>query len=268
MNEASNFCPYPCKNPAKFAKENGNPPTPPPVRENPRPLPGFPEDFQPPKQKREDRKGKKLGLPDRDLINPKYKIANEPGSISNKTIGTDLIHAGEGYAEYDTHNLYGTSKHTRLSFRTYSNGHSDEHCLPHCNGETSSQGQTIGYYTQHICRRRDWRCTLVCRLLSSSRSILTKLGLVTTSANGTNTASQSHKCSRSPPCSKSLWSDPTSVASAETRPRNSARAGPRWGRSTPSTAITTSSAPSARNFTAGIKSPSRLKRQSTSATVS
>lgn len=48
--------------------------------------------------------GSKKGLPGRDLINPKYKIMNEFGSLSNKTANTDLIHHG-GYAEYDTHNL-------------------------------------------------------------------------------------------------------------------------------------------------------------------
>jgi alpha-glucosidase len=56
---------------------------------------------------RSEKKAKKLGLPGRDLINPPYQIANEAGSISNKTLDTDLIH-DNGYAEYDTHNLYGT----------------------------------------------------------------------------------------------------------------------------------------------------------------
>lgn len=135
MNEASNFCPYPCKDPAEYAKENDLPPAPPPVRAPPRHIPGFPADFQPGSSssgaslsrhaKRDDAvletrsvgekrsrggKGKKVGLSGRDLINPPYQIANEAGSISNKTIDTDIIHAGEGYAEYDTHNLYGTSK--------------------------------------------------------------------------------------------------------------------------------------------------------------
>ncbi|KAJ5779962.1 Glycoside hydrolase family 31 [Penicillium paradoxum] len=131
MNEAANFCPYPCANPAEYAEQNDLPPAPPPVRSPPRKIPGFPADFQPGSSsgkpshriKRGDatieersvngkpkhgRKGKKIGLPGRDLINPPYQIANEAGSISNKTIDTDLIHAGEGYAEYDTHNLYGT----------------------------------------------------------------------------------------------------------------------------------------------------------------
>lgn len=50
-----------------------------------------------------------MGLPGRDLINPPYTIANEAGSLSNKTMDTDLIHAN-GLAEYDTHNLYGSSE--------------------------------------------------------------------------------------------------------------------------------------------------------------
>ncbi|KAJ5746908.1 uncharacterized protein N7511_008604 [Penicillium nucicola] len=132
MNEASNFCPYPCKNPAQYALDNDLPPAPPAVRKPPRRIPGFPGDFQPASSKRVKRgvevqrslslgsrshghgtngagkKGMKIGLEDRDLINPPYEIANEAGGISNKTIDTDIVHAGEGYAEYDTHNLYGT----------------------------------------------------------------------------------------------------------------------------------------------------------------
>lgn len=48
MNEASNFCDFPCSDPAAFAASSGDPPNPPPVRLSPpRPLPGFPSDFQP-----------------------------------------------------------------------------------------------------------------------------------------------------------------------------------------------------------------------------
>ncbi|EAW07225.1 putative alpha-glucosidase [Aspergillus clavatus NRRL 1] len=109
MNEAANFCTYPCLDPEGYSIENNLPPAAPPVRPNPRPLPGFPDDFQPPAaSKRSVAKGSKVGLPGRDLLNPRYQIRNDAGLISSKTINTDLIHAGEGYAEYDTHNLYGT----------------------------------------------------------------------------------------------------------------------------------------------------------------
>lgn len=128
MNEASNFCPYPCKDPAGYARENNLPPPPPPVRTPPRRLPGFPASFQPgsstppsvrtkrgeavpdiPNRKKSTgERAKRTGLANRDLINPPYQIANMAGSLSNKTIDTDIIHAGDGYAEYDTHNLYGT----------------------------------------------------------------------------------------------------------------------------------------------------------------
>lgn len=48
MNEASNFCPYPCLDPHGFAKRNNNPPQPPPVRLGPDyAIPGFGPDFQP-----------------------------------------------------------------------------------------------------------------------------------------------------------------------------------------------------------------------------
>lgn len=129
MNEAANFCPHPCESPAEYAVQNKLPPTAPPVRSPPRRIHGFPTSFQPdaspssrsartkrgdaaPEKRqvreRTNEKSKKIGLANRDLINPPYSIANAAGSISNKTIDTDVIHAGEGYAEYDTHNLYGT----------------------------------------------------------------------------------------------------------------------------------------------------------------
>ncbi|KAJ5259271.1 Glycoside hydrolase family 31 [Penicillium angulare] len=120
MNEASNFCAWPYKDPFDYAQQNNLPPVPPPARQPPRPLPGFPNDFQPqgslhvrrssglgPRDNR-DTKGQKIGLPSRDLIEPQYQIANAAGSLSNKTIDTDLVHLGKGYTEYDTHNLYGT----------------------------------------------------------------------------------------------------------------------------------------------------------------
>ena len=233
MNEASNFCDYPCLNPEAEAASTGNPPRPPPVRlGSPRPIPGFPADFQPqckaevtfnvnastffgenivilgsastigsfdpsgaaalgannypiwsatidmpvdtvvtyqylrsepdgtyvyeninrtittgpcnstdqsthdtittvspttsakravlnarssPLDKRQA-SSEPTGLPNRDLINPPYLINNAAGSISNKTLNTDLVHYG-GWVEYDTHNLYGAmmSEASRLA---------------------------------------------------------------------------------------------------------------------------------------------------------
>ncbi len=121
MNEASNFCTYPCSDPEGYAMTNGFPPTPPPVRPgSPIPLPGFPADFQPltssrrnlARRQRQTADGTMLGLPGRDLINPPYPIHNAAGGLSNKTLNTDLVHAGAGYVEYDTHNLYGTMMST------------------------------------------------------------------------------------------------------------------------------------------------------------
>jgi alpha-glucosidase len=133
MNEASNFCIYPCSNPEQIAKEYDLPPAPPAIRDVPlRPLPGFPSDFQPPSEEAiKPRKhetimsspvrargvtervlekrnpGDMKGLLDRNLIEPKFEIHNAAGGLSNKTLDTDLIHAN-GLAEYDTHNMYGT----------------------------------------------------------------------------------------------------------------------------------------------------------------
>lgn len=149
MNEPSNFpCFFPCDDP--FTTAIGYPPEPPPVRAHaPRPLPGWPCEFQPegsdcksqttraisaPKPQRDTVKraspappvpatmrstgGKWMGLPGRDLLYPKYSIHNkaaykdswnaEHGGLSNKTVLTNVIHEN-GLAEYDVHNLYGSS---------------------------------------------------------------------------------------------------------------------------------------------------------------
>ena len=154
MNEPSDFpCYFPCDDP--YTAAIGFPPTPPAVRtHSPRPLPGWPCEFQPegtsckrdyestsrisasesrdleskslaqplPAALRARADGKWKGLPGRNLLFPKYAIHNkaayldswnaEHGGISNKTVPTDLIHNG-GYAEYDVHNLYGTSTSSR-----------------------------------------------------------------------------------------------------------------------------------------------------------
>lgn len=112
MNEASNFCVYPCTDATAFANANGFPPSAPPVRSSsPIALPGWPADFQPSGGSRVMAKrattGNMLGLPGRNLLDPPYKIRNNAGVLSSKTIRTDLIHAG-GYVDYDVHNLYGT----------------------------------------------------------------------------------------------------------------------------------------------------------------
>ncbi|RDW90214.1 putative alpha-glucosidase [Aspergillus mulundensis] len=110
MNEAANMCTFPCTDPERYSIENDLPPAPPAVRpSNPRTLPGFPADFQPASLKRFAKRvhDDKLGLPDRNLLSPPYSIQNEAGPLSQKTIQTNIGHAG-GYVEYDTHNLYGT----------------------------------------------------------------------------------------------------------------------------------------------------------------
>jgi len=117
MNEASNFCPWPCSDPFGYAASNGYPPTPPEVRANAGyPIAGFPADFQPGSATRKVKRqsnttGTHLGLPGRNLIDPPYTINNDAGSLSNKTIDTDLYHEN-GLAMYDTHNLYGTMMST------------------------------------------------------------------------------------------------------------------------------------------------------------
>lgn len=121
MNEASNFCIYPCSDPEAQAEEMGDPPQPSELRNNSRPgIPGFPSDFQPTsslarmKRNAERRaSGSMLGLPrdDDSLEFPPYAIRNDAGGLSNKTIDVTLRHEN-GLVEYDTHNLYGTMMST------------------------------------------------------------------------------------------------------------------------------------------------------------
>ncbi|KAI1303421.1 glycoside hydrolase family 31 protein [Xylaria venustula] len=141
LNEPSNFpCYFPCDNPDAIGANFT--PDPPPVRSPPRPLPGFPCEFQPegcngtetravevirdvtppdfiPHLTRAEApaRGQAKGLPGRDLLYPKYAIHNKAayldswnaaeGGLSNKTVNTDVIHQN-GLAEYDVHNLFGS----------------------------------------------------------------------------------------------------------------------------------------------------------------
>ncbi|KAF2126870.1 glycoside hydrolase family 31 protein [Dothidotthia symphoricarpi CBS 119687] len=101
MNEPANFCEYPCNNPEAESGDNTH-----------LELRSLVSPQEP---------GSKKGLPGRDLIHPSYNIRNEFGLLSWKTADTDLIHHG-GWAEYDTHSLYGTmmseaSRHSMLKRR-------------------------------------------------------------------------------------------------------------------------------------------------------
>ncbi|KAM7183357.1 putative alpha/beta-glucosidase agdC [Naviculisporaceae sp. PSN 640] len=51
--------------------------------------------------------GPKKGLPDRNLFQPGYRIANHQGEISSNTLFTNITNHDKTY-QYDTHNLYGT----------------------------------------------------------------------------------------------------------------------------------------------------------------
>ncbi|CAO2651810.1 Nn.00g000930.m01.CDS01 [Neocucurbitaria sp. VM-36] len=114
MNEPSNFCDFPCDNPEaqeddaaqiefgaqgpNVAKRIARRAVAPRVDSS---------QVQPRSLAARQADGTKKGLPGRDLLDPSYKIKNEFGILSNRTANTDLIHQG-GWAEYDTHNLYGT----------------------------------------------------------------------------------------------------------------------------------------------------------------
>lgn len=124
MNEPTNFCDYPCVDPAQTAKDRGMPPPNPPVRSPPRPIPGFDNtaskrgDLERYSGARRDQAGLDINemtveLQQRasssglNLTDPPYAIHNDwPNGISDRTADTSLHHAN-GLSEYDTHNLYG-----------------------------------------------------------------------------------------------------------------------------------------------------------------
>ncbi|KAA8910594.1 alpha-glucosidase [Sphaerosporella brunnea] len=119
MNEPSNFCIYPCTDPAAEAKEQGMPPAPPPVRSPPKSIPGFPVTYS---KRSIDVEKRNVDAPSMQLytradkagvnyISPPYAIRNAAGALSMKTADTDIVHAN-GLVEYDVHNLYGTSMST------------------------------------------------------------------------------------------------------------------------------------------------------------
>ncbi|KAF5004771.1 hypothetical protein FDECE_8761 [Fusarium decemcellulare] len=111
MNEVSNFCPDISCDPAKHAADTNTPPPPsnPPRPNSGRPIPGFPDSFQPNNSvtKRQDGDGEiGMGIPDRDYFNPPYAINNGLGDLSDNTLWTNITNH-DGTRQYDTHSLYG-----------------------------------------------------------------------------------------------------------------------------------------------------------------
>lgn len=143
MNEAANFNAF-GDDPQESAEERGFPPSRPELRSQPRPIPGFPEEFQPdpnspyppgyfvyappwlaPASNPNDPSKRSvgdndlskrqaqdvIGYPDRDFLAPPFQIDNANtqqvfGGLSNQTLDTDIIHY-DGHVELDVHNLYG-----------------------------------------------------------------------------------------------------------------------------------------------------------------
>lgn len=144
MNEPSNFCPFPCDDPDKAARDMHTPPEPPPVREPPRSLPGFSSSISSSSTSTSSHSSqtstatkdteneapaivpetdddaqahlelRDVVAPDSkdkdDVLHPPYKINNHNShaDLSDKTVRTDIVHAGD-HRHYDTHNLFGLS---------------------------------------------------------------------------------------------------------------------------------------------------------------
>ena len=131
MNEVAQFCPDIQCDPKQHADDTNTPPDPehPPRPNTGRPIPGFPDSFQPDngtarnhnsnnnnnnedtrsleyRQQEDAPRGDKKGLPGRDFFDPLYKISNHLGNISDHTVYTNVTNH-DGTRQYDTHNMYG-----------------------------------------------------------------------------------------------------------------------------------------------------------------
>lgn len=117
MNEASNFCEDQNCNPRQKAINDGIPPIPEnaPRPNTGRPIPGFPDSFQPTSSRkarsssalsRRQSEGSMKGYPDREWFYPKYHINSHRGDLSQYTIYTNTSNY-DGSWQYDTHNVYG-----------------------------------------------------------------------------------------------------------------------------------------------------------------
>lgn len=148
MNEPANFCGFPCNDPKQLAKNRGLPPNPPPTRDPPREIPGFPsshdksiwdnvlahlpsqeheqEPLTPPVSdgNEEDVIYVEVDHDGDDLLRPPYRIDNHVSSheLSDKTVYTDLQHAN-GQWTYDSHNLYGMRMYSPFFLSQSSRGH-------------------------------------------------------------------------------------------------------------------------------------------------
>ena len=106
MNEPANFCEYPCSDPERqagggFLSLDGQTLMIIPPSSN---ALASPANINKPKRPM-------TGLPNRDLLNPKYKIGSHVGLLSNHTANTSVLHAN-GLTMYDAHNLFGTMMST------------------------------------------------------------------------------------------------------------------------------------------------------------
>lgn len=137
MNEPASFCEFPCEDPERQAAERNFPPEPPPVREPPRSIPGFPPSSdssqdakarrgwleglfsaEPEQQKPLEQPVEKTHVSHKgdDLLFPPYRINNHVGELGQQTMHPDLQHAN-GLWTYDVHNLYGACESHRFESR-------------------------------------------------------------------------------------------------------------------------------------------------------
>jgi alpha-glucosidase len=99
MNEASNFCADITCDPTERKRS---------ISYTGSPASRIQRSGEPVHPRQANTNGTHVGLPDRNLFTPPYRINNHRGDLSDSTIYTNITNA-DGTAQYDTHNLHGST---------------------------------------------------------------------------------------------------------------------------------------------------------------